>query len=174
MKKLLLALGTSLLFALPAVAASNYGPVTETIGINKSLSVGLPSNHNGWTLSSNSNPSVASVNVSTSSVLIKGLASGSSSISVCAGDNTGCQQINITVSGKVLGASVAAHQSGTWVLGSDKITVYYVSQNGLIPVPTWKIFTSNGGTAKKLVDINQADEQLPLLPLMELSDSRVK
>ncbi len=64
-----------------------------------------------------------------------------------------------------------AHPVGSWVV--SKGTIYFVSVVGLIPVPTWALFLSNGGAASYVVPANAADLNRPVLPLMSSSDSRI-
>lgn len=171
------AIYTSLFIGLLALGlnakAAVISRVTETIGVNKSLSVGLnPPSSGSWSLNGNSNPTVAQVTVSQSLVTILGKSSGSSQVMVCANSGSECTEINVTVSG-VLGVSTGlSHQPGSWVIQGQ--TVYYVTESGLIPITTWKIFLNNGGKAGNIVPLNEYDERLPLLPFMTLNDSRVK
>ncbi len=68
-----------------------------------------------------------------------------------------------------------AHPWNAFVLYNR--TVYYVNSQGLIGVPSWDIFLSNGGEAKYILSANQADITIlnnnPHLPLLQLNDSRV-
>jgi hypothetical protein len=73
--------------------------------------------------------------------------------------------------GIILSNPSQPHLSGSWVL-SDK-TVYYVADNGLIPLPSWSIFLSNEGKASFLVKANTQDLKNPLLGLMAENDPRV-
>jgi hypothetical protein len=163
------------LLALPFFGYANYGNLNETIGVGKTVSVGLNTLTNGsWFISGNPNPAVIQASISSSSLIIQGIGMGASSVSACATDNSGCVNVNVTVNGLVLGSFTGAHLAGSWVLGSDGRTVYYVLDNGLIPITTWEIFLDNGGTSEKIVKINQYDEQLPLLAFMTNNDSRVE
>jgi hypothetical protein len=67
--------------------------------------------------------------------------------------------------------SLAQHPWGAWILSSG--TVYFVSQSGLIPVPSWSTFLNNGGQASFIVPANNYDMVLPQLPIMTNSDPRV-
>jgi hypothetical protein len=79
---------------------------------------------------------------------------------------------DLAVSPKVVVTADGAHPRGTWV-NSGK-TVYFVTPAGLIPVPTWDIFLSNGGQAGFIVPADSYDLAMPKLPLMVLNDSRMK
>lgn len=62
--------------------------------------------NNNYYISSNSNPSVVSANISGNQVNLYGLMNGSSTISVCSSaSGYGCASIYVSVSGSVLGAS---------------------------------------------------------------------
>ncbi|MFA5991347.1 MAG: pilus assembly protein N-terminal domain-containing protein [Candidatus Doudnabacteria bacterium] len=150
--------------------------LTESIGAGKTLSVGLNVSSTGnWYIVSNSNPSVATAELNSSpSVIVKGLTAGTTQVMACTETSgVNCLTLNVNVTGNVLGASiVGAHPAGSWVISGQ--TVFYVTSQGLIPITTWKIFLSNGGTSKLIQPINSADEHLPMLSLMILKDSRVK
>lgn len=68
-----------------------------------------------------------------------------------------------------------AHPWSSWLL--YKGTVYYNNEDGMIGVPSWDIFTTNGGKASLLLPMNQADiNQLknnPNLPSLIMNDSRL-
>lgn len=72
--------------------------------------------------------------------------------------------------GGVLKTARDAHPMGSWV--EQKGTVYFVSGQGLIPVPTWAAFLANGGVASYIVPANAADLVKTVLPLMTVDDSR--
>ncbi len=164
-----------ILLAFPFFGSANYGNLSETIGVGKTISVGLNTLTNGsWFISGSPNPAVIQASLNSGSLIIQGTGIGTSGVSVCATDNSGCVNVNVTVNGLVLGSFTGAHLAGSWVLGSDGITVYYIADNGVIPITTWEIFLDNGGTSDKIVKINQYDEQLPLLSFMTNNDSRVK
>ncbi|MBI5530579.1 MAG: hypothetical protein HY918_03700 [Candidatus Doudnabacteria bacterium] len=181
LKKLLFYTFSSLLLAAAptlALAAGTIQTVTETIAVGKTLSVGLGQSPTGnWYVLSNANPSAASAVLGFNTeplVLISGQSAGSSEIKVCSEQSAiNCLVVKVAVSGNVLGASVFnSHAIGSWVISDG--TVYYVSSNGLIPIPTWEIFLSNGGKQADITEINNGDMQLPLLPLMSAADSRVR
>jgi ferredoxin len=74
-------------------------------------------------------------------------------------------------SGHLVSTSLAQHPWGAWILSGG--TVYFVSQNGLIPVPNWSTFLNNGGQSSFIVPANNYDMVLPQLSNMTASDSRV-
>lgn len=82
-------------------------------------------------------------------------------------------QYRLPNSSYLLNSPSMAHPWGAWVLHNR--TVYYVHENGLIPVPTWDIFLQNGGKAEQIVKANSADiaEIKPGVPLLTLNDNRV-
>ena len=161
-----------------AYALGGTQTLSQTICVGKTLSVGLYNSGTGsWYITGNTNRLVADVSLSYENypaVIVKGLTAGMTQIQVCA-EPTGinCLVLNVTVTGNVLGASVTnAHPAGSWLISNK--TVFYVSSEGLIPVSTWKIFLSNGGSSKLIQPMNADDERLPLLGLMAKKDSRVQ
>lgn len=74
-----------------------------------------------------------------------------------------------------LSSPTQAHPWSAWI--NYKRTIYYVSPQGLIGVPSWDIFLSNGGEAKYILPANKADVEVlkknPHLPLLQPDDSRV-
>jgi hypothetical protein len=81
-------------------------------------------------------------------------------------------QSGLTISSYVISTTAGAHPWGSWV--KNGAAVYFVSQQGLIPVPDWNTFSNNGGSASLIVPANAWDFQLPLLPPMTYNDSRVR
>ena len=79
---------------------------------------------------------------------------------------------NPQANGYLLSSPIQEHPWGSWII--YKKTVYYVTQEGLIPISSWNIFLQNGGQAKFIVKANKADLALPTLPMMQLNDSRVR
>ena len=75
----------------------------------------------------------------------------------------------------VIGTANGRHPWGSWL--SYKGVVYYLSQDGMIGVPSSAIFLSNGGQWKFVVAANKYDVAIlkanPALPLLASSDSRV-
>jgi len=69
----------------------------------------------------------------------------------------------------------ATHPWGSWLLYNH--TVYYSHESGLIGVPNWDIFVSNGGKAEYIVGANKYDiEELnkqPNNPILASYDNRV-
>ena len=165
------------LLAPAALAITSLGTFSETIGVGKTLSIGLnPSASGNWYVVSNSNPAVASAGISGiagSSLVVKGLKAGNATVSACTESNgVNCLHAIVTVSGSNLGVSTSRHPSGSWILSGK--TVYFVTDSGLVPISTWKIFLSNGGKAKLIAQATGDDLNLPYLDLMVLKDSRVK
>jgi hypothetical protein len=74
-----------------------------------------------------------------------------------------------------LSSPTQAHPWTAWV--NYKRTVYYVNPQGLIGVPSWDIFLSNGGQPKYILPANKADivtlKKNAYLPLLKPNDSRV-
>jgi hypothetical protein len=74
-----------------------------------------------------------------------------------------------------LSSPTQSHPWSAWVISGH--TVYYVSPQGLIGVPSWDIFLSNGGQDKYIVPINKADLQVLKdhsgLAVLQPNDSRV-
>ena len=68
----------------------------------------------------------------------------------------------------------SAHPWGSWVI--YKNTVYYVSESGLIGVPSIEVFISNGGDTRSIVKANSYDIEVlnsnPNLPVLVDNDSR--
>lgn len=157
-----------------AYAASDLGSLQETIGVNKTLAVGLnPSSTGSWYVGSVADLSIASAVINGNSLVVSGKSAGTTKILACTDSGAQhCLEVNITVS-SVLGAfTEQPHAVKSWVLNNG--TVFYVDINGLIPISTWKIFLSNKGHAKLIKPANSADLALPLEPLMVPRDPRVK
>ncbi len=77
----------------------------------------------------------------------------------------------LTVSPKTVVTAVGSHPRGTWVISGQ--TIYFVTPSGLIPVPTWDIFTSAGGQASFIVPANKYDLGMKKLSPMTSGDSRL-
>lgn len=171
-KAILLAAVSSLLLAATA-QAENLGTLQENIGVGKTMSVGLSNSPTGsWFATIPNDTGIVRATINQNNMVITGLKAGTTTVLGCAVlQSTNCVTVNVTVS-SVLGATTGTHAVGSWVISNG--TIYYVAANGLIPVPTWKIFLSNGGKSSKVVPANTADLNLPLLPLMVSHDSRVK
>jgi len=79
---------------------------------------------------------------------------------------------SFTNSGKIYKTLTVPHPWGAWITNGK--TVYFVSKDGLIGVPSWSIFLNNGGKSSYLVPANKYDLALPVLPIMTTGDSRVE
>ena len=73
--------------------------------------------------------------------------------------------------GYTITTSNTSHPWGSWVKSGQ--TIYFVHQQGLIPVPSWEIFINNGGRAEWIVSANSYDLNRPMLPNMIWSDNRL-
>jgi len=78
----------------------------------------------------------------------------------------------LTDSGYLIRNSYSSHPWGTWVKSGS--TVYFVHEQGLIPVPDWNTFLNNGGQASFIVSANSYDLALPRLSNMTYSDYRLR
>lgn len=182
MKKYLIVLaGAVFMFSAAgqALAEGKIQTMSQSVQVGQTMSIGLlKSAGTNWYLTKNSNEAVVNADYKTDNgpaVVITGLSAGTSEVRVCTERSSlNCLVINVTVTkSEVLGASITnAHAAGTWVLSSG--TVYYISDKGLIPVPTWKIFLANGGKSTQIKPANSADLNLSVLPLMVAKDARVK
>ncbi len=65
-----------------------------------------------------------------------------------------------------------SHPWGSWVKSGS--TIYFVHEDGLIPVPSDSIFKNNGGESKLTVPMNYYDRHLDTLSKMKNNDSRLK
>lgn len=84
----------------------------------------------------------------------------------------GMNNWSLVNSGRVITTSQDSHPWGSWIL--DNGTVYFVHEQGLIPVPTWDIFLGNGGQQQLLVQANIRDMQRTRLSLMVYGDTRLR
>ena len=64
------------------------------------------------------------------------------------------------------------HPRGSWLLSGK--TVYFLTPEGLIPVPNRETFLNNGGQESFIVKATSYDMTLAKLPAMTASDSRIK
>ncbi len=78
----------------------------------------------------------------------------------------------LALSGKVVVTANGAHPRGSWLLSGK--AVYFLTPEGLIPVPDWNTFLSNGGQASFLVKANSYDLAMAKLSVMTASDARLK
>ena len=85
---------------------------------------------------------------------------------------TAAADSGLSDSGKVVVTAKGAHPRGSWLLSGS--TVYFVTPDGLIPVPTWDIFLGNGGQGNFLVKANSYDTALVKLGIMTADDVRLK
>jgi hypothetical protein len=176
-KKLGLIMFVGILFSFTAYAANDLGSISESVNVNKVISVGLDNSLSGnWYVGPISNINVLSARINSGSLLITGRAAGNATVLVCKDINYySCLEVKVAVrpAGSVLGAYTSlSHPVGTWVLSGK--TVFYISSTGIIPVSTTSIFSSNGGKLKIVQPANDGDLALPLQSLMTLKDSRVK
>lgn len=75
-----------------------------------------------------------------------------------------------------LSSPTQEHPWCSWMKWKDG-TIYYSHPTGSIPVPSWEVFTNNGGRADLIVPMNTADDAIwavnPNLPVLQLNDSRI-
>lgn len=175
MRKLLVLVASVWLLPTIVFAATDFGSLQQSIAVGNTLSVGLNESPTGqWLVFSNSNQTVASAAIMGSTLFVQGISMGIDSISVCT-DASGahCMNLVVQVTGSVLGEFTSGHPVGSWL--NDNGTVYYISDAGLVPVPDYHTFLSNGGNPKFLQPMTDTDMGLPVsLPLMSAHDSRVK
>ncbi len=82
--------------------------VSLTAGQSQTVTIYNNNNYNynnSYYISSNGNPNVATASISGSSLYLNGLASGSTSISVCQNNVSSCATLYVTVTGSVLGSN---------------------------------------------------------------------
>jgi hypothetical protein len=75
-------------------------------------------------------------------------------------------------SGYIVQTPYASHPWGSWVKSGQ--TVYFVFEQGLIPVGDYGTFLNNGGRDALVVQSNSWDFNLPILPVMNYNDYRLK
>jgi hypothetical protein len=75
-------------------------------------------------------------------------------------------------SGFIVTTSRASHPWGSWIKSGN--TVYFVHEQGVIPVPDWNTFLNNGGSSDLVVFANAFDFQRPILSVMSQNDSRLR
>lgn len=78
----------------------------------------------------------------------------------------------LALSPRIVVTANGGHPRGSWL--SSGSTIYFLTPSGLIPIPSWNIFLSNGGQASFIVKANSYDMAFPKLPLMTLNDTRLK
>lgn len=79
---------------------------------------------------------------------------------------------NLTNSGYVISSAYTSHPWGSWIKSGR--TVYFVHEQGLIPVPSGDVFLNNGGSWNLVVNANRYDFERIILPIMEYNDSRLR
>jgi Bacterial Ig-like domain (group 2) len=80
---------------------------------------------------------------------------------------------NLVNSSHTVTTIYSSHPWGSWVKNSGN-TVYFVHDQGLIPVPDWNTFLNNGGQSNMIVSANTYDFRLPILSPMVSSDPRLQ
>ncbi len=75
-------------------------------------------------------------------------------------------------SGYTVRSASAQHPWGSWIKSGQ--TIYFVHEAGLIAVPDWNTFISNGGQSNLVVNANIYDFRLPILSAMTVGDSRLQ
>ncbi|MDR3643367.1 MAG: pilus assembly protein N-terminal domain-containing protein [Candidatus Doudnabacteria bacterium] len=75
-------------------------------------------------------------------------------------------------SGYIVSTPYARHPWGSWIKNGS--TIYFVYEQGLIPVPDWSTFLNNGGQTALIVPANSYDFKLPILTPMTAGDSRLQ
>jgi hypothetical protein len=75
-------------------------------------------------------------------------------------------------SGYTITTANASHPWGSWIKSGN--TVYFVHENGLVPVPDMGVFTNNGGMEANIVPANIKDFTLPILSVMVNDDNRLR
>lgn len=79
---------------------------------------------------------------------------------------------NLADSRYVIGSANISHPWGSWVIAGN--TIYFMHQDGMIPISSYDIFTANGGLSKLIVPFNGYDVGKPLLSVMDYNDARLK
>ncbi len=214
------------------ITFSNTNPSVQ-VGKSTSVAVYAPSSYysNNFYVSSNSNANVVTTSMSGQTLTLYGLTNGSSTVTVCQYNASGCGSLYVTVTGSVYGTSVyangqllnqngtiyivykntitgfsnasaflglgfsfanaltidytnlqtsgyivttpyAAHPWGSWVKSGQ--TVYFVHQDGLIPISSYDIFLNNSGQNKFIVEMNSYDWQRTMLSHMTYGDYRLR
>lgn len=78
----------------------------------------------------------------------------------------------LTDLGYVIRSSNTSHPWGAWVKSGK--AVYFVHEDGLIPVPDMATFLNNGGQISMLVSANSRDLSLPRLSALVMNDARLR
>lgn len=166
----------------PAAAfANSLGKLSEVIPLGKTLTVSLDNTTtDSWTVVNN-NPEIISTKIVNNQLIITGKNFGVATAYACTLNTTNCLKTTVSVvSPNVLGAATSEikaslqNRIGSWVKASNDQTIFYVHEEGLIPVPSLNIFYKNGGNLSAIQTINEYDLQNSILPIMTASDARVK
>lgn len=75
-------------------------------------------------------------------------------------------------SGFIIGSANMAHPWGSWIKNGS--TVYFVHDQGLIPISSHDVFINNGGRDNLVVAANAYDLTKPILDIMSNSDPRLR
>ncbi len=150
-----------------------------SVRVGQSVEVVLPLSPSGeWLVFNQTGNNLASGVAVGTLIRITGNSAGLAQFEVCSSaKKSDCYDIQVEVTngikGLVLGISTERHMPGSWVKLQN--TVFYVHERGLIPVPSMKVFESNGGKITSIEPMTQGDQQLPpYLPELDLGDIRVK
>ena len=81
--------------------------------------------------------------------------------------NSGLVQTNYIIT-----TSATRHPWGSWIKSGS--TIYFVHDQGLIPIPDWNTFLNNGGQASLVVPANTWDFRMLVLSPMVYNDQRLK
>lgn len=161
--------------------ADSLGKLTEVIPVGKTLTVSLNNtNNNSWTVSNN-NPEIISAIVTNNLLVITGKNFGVATAYACVSNTTNCLKTTVSVvSLNVLGAATSEIEAslqnriGSWIKAPNDQTVFYVHQDGLIPVPSLNVFYKNGGSLNEIKTMDEYDLQEFILSVMVASDPRVQ
>lgn len=170
----------SLIVIAPINKASAESPVRIYENLSQSKTLSLNLGRAGWKLTGSNNPNIISAQINGEILVIKALNPGLATAFACPEniiDPKLCAYVTVTVNpenvlGLNTGSSDKPHTTGTFVNVGQ--TVFFVHEYGLIPITTYPIFLSVASKNTQIVNANDHDLQLPLLPFMELGDSRVK
>lgn len=80
--------------------------------------------------------------------------------------------VNLSNTNYVISSQFVAHPWGSWVKNGSSI--YFVHENGLIPIPSYDIFINNGGRDAWVVYANSYDLGRAMLSNMVYNDSRLR
>lgn len=170
----------SLIVVVPLNKAEAESPVRiyENLSQGKTLSLNL--GRAGWKLTGSNNPRIISAQINEEILVIRALSPGLATVFACPEniiDPKLCAYVTVTVNpenvlGLNTGSSFKPHTTGAFVNVGQ--TVFFIHEYGLIPITTYPIFLSVAPKNTQIFTANDYDLQLPLLPFMEINDSRVK